>query len=92
MLTLVVNMRPRTRQLQIIGQELALEMCNYSFLPVVAEHVPGVANKLADELSRRQQPGCITRPLPALKHAREIRVPIRTRSYDATLGLPELAG
>ena len=51
MLTLVVNMRPKSPQLQIIGQELAMELCNFSFMPVVAEHIPGVANKVADALA-----------------------------------------
>ncbi len=33
-----------------------MEFCNFSFMPVIAKHIPGVANKLADELSRRYQP------------------------------------
>ena len=48
MLTLVVNMRLHTRQLQIIGQELGMERAEFSFVPVVAQHLPGIVNTMAD--------------------------------------------
>ena len=51
MLSLVVNLRPSTRQLAIIGQEMAFEIAQAVFVPVIAEHVPGVANVCADALS-----------------------------------------
>ncbi len=35
MLTLLVNMRPHSPQMHIIGQELALEMAHFSFVPIV---------------------------------------------------------
>ena len=85
MLTLVVNMRPRSAQLQIIAQELAMEFCNFSFVPVIAEHIPGVANKLADELSRRHQPGTTAKELKFLDMATEVLVPRRDRKYYLTL-------
>ena len=43
-LTVVVNMRPRTRQLRLICEELALELAEFSFVAVVAQHLPGLAN------------------------------------------------
>ena len=41
----------------IIGRELALEFGNGSYRPKIAEHLPGVVNKVADELSRQHEPG-----------------------------------
>ena len=92
MLTLILNMRPRTKQMQTIAQELALDMCEFSFVPLVAEHVPGVANKLADELSRRHQPGGVAKPSAILLQAREIKVPARDFSYYKTRSMPDIAG
>lgn len=57
MLTLVVNLRPSTPQLSLIGQEIALEFARCSFVPIIAEHIPGLANVSADALSRWHQPG-----------------------------------
>ena len=55
LLTLVVNVRPRTRQLRLIGHELALDFAECSFVPVIAQHLPGVANTTAAALSRMAQ-------------------------------------
>jgi len=57
MLTMIVNMRPTTPALALIGQEIALEFAAAPFVPMVAAHVPGIANVCADELSRWHQPG-----------------------------------
>ena len=93
MLTLVVNMRPKSKQLQIVAQELALEFCHFSFVPVIAEHIPGVANKIADELSRRHQPGTNASELSFLSAAMEVEVPLRDKAYYRTLaGAPKQAG
>ena len=82
MLTLIVNLRPKSAQLQLIGQELALEFCHFSFVPIVAKHLPGVANTVADALSRLHQPGSTKDPnLEYLKQARSIQVPAREISY-----------
>ena len=85
MLTLIVNMRPRSAQLQIIAQEIAIEFCNFSFVPVIAEHIPGVANKQADVLSRRHQPGAVTEELTFLAAATEVLAPRRSKDYYFTL-------
>ena len=49
-------MRPRTRQFRLIGQELALVFSEFSFVPVIAQHQLGLANTMADSLSRLTQP------------------------------------
>ena len=54
------------------------------FRTIIAEHVPGVANKLADQLSRRCQVGAATKSLKALEDAIEVKVPVRTLTYYLT--------
>jgi hypothetical protein len=85
MLTLIVNMRPRSRQLQLIAQELATDLCEFSFVPIVTKHLPGVANKVADELARRHQPGAVAKHMQFLSQAEEIKVPKRDAKYYVTL-------
>lgn len=85
MLTPVVNLRPRSRQLQLIAQELAMDICEYRFMPIVTQHLPGVANKVADELSRRHQPDAVAKHMSFLDQAEEVQVPMRDAKYYATL-------
>jgi len=81
MLTLVVNMRPKSAALTIIGQELALTIANAVFVPIVAEHIPGIANVAADQLSRWYQPNTPAE-LPLHLHEAQFRhVPKRTADY-----------
>lgn len=87
MLTLIVNLRPRSAALALIGQELALTFCEFSFVPVVAAHLPGVANVAADSLSRESQPGRDKKvTIDYLLSARRRHVPPRLASYYASLG------
>jgi len=81
MLSLVVNLRPSTPQLAIIGQEMALCFAYSAIPPVFAEHIPGVANVMADALSRRHQPGKSQELPPLLRQARERTPPSRDDSY-----------
>ena len=84
MFTLVVNMRPDT-QLRLIGQELALELAEFSFVPVVAQHLPGLANTMADALSRMAQPSsCVTLP-SSVKEATPVFPPVRSSAYYRTV-------
>ena len=66
---------------EIIAQELALEFCDFSFVPVLSEHLPGVANTVADALSRRHQPGAEHQHLAFLKSSLEVEVPARGTHY-----------
>ena len=56
MLLLIVTNRPSTARLALIGEESALECALASFVPVVSEHVAGILNIVADQLSRLSQP------------------------------------
>ena len=41
----------------IIAREIALDISDSAYSPDTAEHIPGIANKAADALSRLHQPG-----------------------------------
>jgi len=85
MLTLMVNMRPTTPALCVIGQELALDFAEVPFVPTIVEHIPGVANTIADRLSRIPQPGA-SQIIPAILHnAEHNKPPIRCKTYYRTL-------
>ena len=58
------------------------------FHTIIAEHVPGFANKLADQLSRKYLSGATTNSLKALEDAIEVKVPVRTLTYYLTLRAP----
>ena len=55
MLTLLVSMRLRTRQLRIISRELAMDSAELLLVPLVPQRLPGIANTMADALSRMAQ-------------------------------------
>ena len=51
-LTMLSRMQPKSASLQIVARELALDLSQCSYAPDFIEHVPGVANSVADALSR----------------------------------------
>ncbi len=81
MLTRLVNMRPHSPQMRIIAQELALEMAHYLFVRLMAHHIPGIANVVADELSRWPQPGHIKKIPVSLANAVQVFPDDRTATY-----------
>ncbi len=56
-LAMVTRMQSTSPQVTVVARELALTLAASGVRPCVVEHTPGVANKLADALSRRFQPG-----------------------------------
>ena len=85
MLSLVVNLRPSTPHLALLGRELALVYAQAVFVPIIGAHIPGVANVTADHLSRQAQPGSPPRLGPVLGGARRRDVPLRDRNWYLTL-------
>ena len=87
-LTLVVKMRPHNARQAIIARELALVFLHYSFLPSVM-HTPGIAHKIADSLSRLEDPGKNNAKEilkhPALSTAVRSVAPVRNRAYFRTI-------
>ena len=76
-----------------MGQEMAVELAHFRFVPVVTEHILGVANKVADILSRRNQPGQAVQRIAFLSSSRQVQVPIRNKTYFLTGScVPEYTG
>ena len=84
-LTLVVKMRPSRPQQAIVSRELALITAKAAFPPDVL-HTPGIAHKLADQLSRIYDPKAATTCAhPALANATRTAVPVRDRDWYRAL-------
>jgi hypothetical protein len=65
----------------IIAREIALDLAQSEYQPNVVQHVPGVDNIIADELSRKYQPGHVFTLPTALAGVTELQLPIRDQSY-----------
>ena len=52
-----------TKEVQTVEQKMALDISKSTVAPDDCTHLPGIANKAADSLSRLDQPGRTT-PLP----------------------------
>jgi hypothetical protein len=89
-LTLLIKMRPSSAQQAVIARELALITAKAAFPPTV-NHTPGVAHKLADMLSRVNDPGKGSEDVathPSLAKAVCTVAPARPSSWYRTLGRP----
>jgi len=76
-----MTLRARTPSLALIAREIALLVAESSFMPDIGEHVPGIANIIADTLSRKYDPTVKDWQLPtALANARAVYVPLRDES------------
>jgi hypothetical protein len=84
-LILASQLRGKSMGLNLIASELALDLGDASFAPDTISHTPGVANTLADVLSRTYQPGK-TWELPAsLRSVPETLPPQRGKQFWRTL-------
>ena len=85
-LHLFAALKGRSRVMNLIARELALDLGDGAYFPEVVEHIPGIANNLADALSRVAQPSKKTWQLPAelLDVKRDI-VPKRDMRWWSTL-------
>ena len=77
---MVASVQTRSPQVAVVARELALTFSESCARPQVVKHTPGVANTLADILSRRFQPGVHVVVPQALVRVPE--VPIRLRTMD----------
>ena len=68
MLTLVIQLRARASSpaLGMVAREMALDIAEAVYTPDVVSHVPGIAHKVADGLSRRCEPHKGVWKLPSL--------------------------
>jgi hypothetical protein len=56
-LFMLANMTSKGYGPRIVARELALSIAQLCHRPDILEHIPGLANKVADMLSRRHEPG-----------------------------------
>ena len=81
-LTMALQLRAPPGPVKAIARELALDYADASFEPSAATHVPGVANSIADLLSRRFDPDAPPWRVPTfLQSATEVHLPARSPSY-----------
>ena len=92
MLTVVLKMKskPGVFGAGLVAKEIAPDIADAVYEPSAGEHVPGVANKAADVLSRRFEPkyAATWQVLEVLKGVSSCNVPVRNDSYYRTLRPP----
>ena len=84
-LVLLADMKSKSPSMNFVGRELALTLSEAAVRPQICAHIPGIANKLADLLSRKFQPGEISSVPAVLRHVPEESIPMRTREWFQTL-------
>jgi hypothetical protein len=87
---LVITLKMKTSGVGpgIIAREMALDVASSEYQPSIVEHIPGVENTVADELSRRFQPGHDYAHPTVLLGADEIVLEPRSRAYYRTVSKP----
>ena len=83
-LVMVIRMKASGEGTGLISVELALDIADSLHEPQVGEHIPGVANVLADYLSRLDAYADAPVPHP-LRQVRWRDVPVRDRSWRRTV-------
>ena len=63
-LTMLCKLQPRSQNLGLIAREIALDVAASSYSPDDIKHIPGVANKAADYLSRIYEPNSAPNSCP----------------------------
>ena len=84
-----LRQRPGSKGLATVVKEMALEFSRSSYRPRWHQHIPGIANDVADRLSRRFQPGVQFRLPSVLKLAKEDKVSSRVPSFYTCLSAPQ---
>jgi len=87
-LHMVSSMTSRGAGCRIVARELALVFATQCHRPDILEHIPGIANKMADELSRKFQPGHKFTLPSMMGDATEVITAERDSAYYLSLGSP----
>ena len=88
MLTMVLHFKGSSAAWSVIARELALEVAEAAYRPLLAEHIPVVANVTADTLSRLHTPGGRYELPPELYDVQRAVVEERPRGWYRALGPP----
>ena len=67
--------------LGIIAREISLDVSDSAYAPDLGEHIPGIANKAADVLSRMHEPGRNAILPHDLPRELEAHFPTRVRAW-----------
>jgi hypothetical protein len=92
-LVLALKLKTSGAAAGIVAREMALDMAAAPFPPIVAEHIPGIANVVPDILSRRHDPkyAASWEIPPLLAGVAETQLPARDAAYFRSLRPPPLA-
>ena len=81
-LEMILNGTGRGEGPSFISRELALDLGDGAFRPALVRHIPGIANDVADMLSRIHQPERRDSRLPTfLENVGQTTTPVRDTSY-----------
>ena len=90
-LTIVLKLKTKGKGPGIVARDMALDISDGCYQPLLAEHVPGVENTVADMLSRKFMPPGMKAPyvVPAcLWYVEELLLPMRDKAYFRSLSIP----
>ena len=87
-LVMTIKLKTSGKGCIVVAREMALDIARACYEPVAVEHVPGVANKICDGLSRRYQPGKSFSVPPLLADVPETKLPPRGQEYFRSISLP----
>ena len=85
-LSMMARMQTSSPSVGVVAREVALTLSRACVRPCVIAHTPGVANELADALSRRFQPGVTWQRPAALAQVPECFLAPRCAAYYRTCG------
>ena len=84
-LTLVMSLKGKTKAMNQVARELALELGDAAYKPDIVTHTPGVASSFADTLSRRFSPTTPFRLPMVLEKVPEIFPAVRGKIWWRSL-------
>ena len=84
-LVLFSTLKTHSKQLGIIAREFALDLGTACFKPEVVQHLPGIANIVADSLSRKFEPGKTYHHHQCLRTSTEVEPPPRPLTWWKSL-------
>ena len=80
-LVMLLKLKVSGKGPNLIAREIALDMAEAIYQPEVLEHVPGITNKICDQLSRLSQPGKEAEFPEQLRGVTCIQITQRQRGY-----------
>ena len=87
-LVLALKLKTKGKGCTVVAREMALDIARACYEPLVVEHVPGVANKICDGLSRKHQPGKSFKLPALLADVEETKLSKRDSSFFQSIALP----